>query len=63
MHFLERHIDYSYEWNVWALRRRALALANLRGKLTHGTQTALTHFKRDNDTQVRPGFRVYSLEP
>jgi hypothetical protein len=52
VHFLERHIDYSYEWNEWALRRRALSLANLRQKCTHGTQTALSHFKRDADTQV-----------
>ena len=22
VHFLERHIDKDYEWNVWALRRR-----------------------------------------
>ncbi|GAX72985.1 hypothetical protein CEUSTIGMA_g437.t1 [Chlamydomonas eustigma] len=52
VHFLERHIDYSYEWNEWALRRRVLSLANLRQKCTHGTQTTLTHFKRDGDTQV-----------
>ncbi|KXZ47973.1 hypothetical protein GPECTOR_31g335 [Gonium pectorale] len=52
VHFLESHIDKSYEWNVWALRRRALALANLRGKATHGTQTAESHFKRENETQV-----------
>ena len=52
MHFVEHHIDYSYEWNVWALRRRALALANLRQKRTHSTQTGLTHFKRDAESQV-----------
>jgi len=52
VHFVEKHIDHSYEWNQWALRRRALALANLRQKRTHSTQTALTHFKRENETQV-----------
>lgn len=51
-HFLEKHIDYSYEWNEWALRRRALQLANLRQKATHSTQTGLSHFKRDGETQV-----------
>lgn len=52
VHFVERHIDPSYEWNVWALRRRALALANLRQKATHSAQTAASHFRRDADTQV-----------
>ncbi|KAG2482843.1 hypothetical protein HYH03_018280 [Edaphochlamys debaryana] len=52
VHVMERHIDKSYEWNVWALRRRALALANLRGKATHSTQTNESHFKRENETQV-----------
>ncbi|GLC52820.1 hypothetical protein PLESTB_000672100 [Pleodorina starrii] len=52
VHFLERHIDKSYEWNVWALRRRALALANLRGKATRSTQTGESHFRRDNESQV-----------
>ncbi|GLI70957.1 hypothetical protein VaNZ11_016056 [Volvox africanus] len=52
VHFVERYIDKNHEWNVWALRRRALALANLRGKATHSTQTAESHFKRENETQV-----------
>ena len=52
VHFIEHHIDPSYEWNEWALRRRALNLANLRQKCTHSAQTVLTHFKRDGDTQV-----------
>lgn len=51
-HFVERHIDHSYEWNEWSLRRRALLLANLRQKTTHSAQTAESHFKRDNQTQV-----------
>lgn len=52
VHFVEQNIDPSYEWNEWALRRRALSLANLRQKRTHSTQSVLTHFKRDGDTQV-----------
>ena len=52
VHFIEHNIDPSYEWNEWALRRRALNLANLRQKCTHSAQTALSHFKRDGDTQV-----------
>ncbi|KAK9820007.1 hypothetical protein WJX72_005042 [[Myrmecia] bisecta] len=51
-HPIESNKDPSYEWNEWALRRKALALANLRQKRTHSTQTALSHFKRDNQTQV-----------
>ncbi|KAF8063785.1 cfap206 [Scenedesmus sp. PABB004] len=51
-HFTERHVDVDYEWNEWALRRRIIALANLRTKATHGAQTALSAFRRDGDTQT-----------
>jgi len=51
-HFQESNIDPKYEWNEWALRRRGLQLANLRGKRTHSTQTATSHFRRENETQV-----------
>jgi hypothetical protein len=51
-HFLEKHIDLNYEWNQWALRRRAIHLANLRNKATHSAQTLLSHFRRDNSMQV-----------
>ena len=40
LHVVEKRVDPSYEWNEWALRRRALDLANLRKKATHSTQTA-----------------------
>jgi len=30
LHVVEKRVDPSYEWNEWALRRRALDLANLR---------------------------------
>jgi hypothetical protein len=51
-HFVEKHLDHHYEWNEWALRRRALQLANLRTKATHSAQTHLSHFRRDGETQV-----------
>jgi hypothetical protein len=52
LHFVERHIDRKYEFSEWALRRRAVQLANLRQCATHGAQTDNSHFRRDNDTQV-----------
>lgn len=51
-HFMESNIVKSYEWNEWELRRKAIKLANLRQKVTHSVQTELSHYKRDNDTQV-----------
>merc|ERR1719399_1546704 len=51
-HFVEKHIDYSYEWNEWALRRRALHLANLRQKATKSQQTGGSAFRRESETQV-----------
>ena len=51
-HLVERHIDKDYEWNEWALRRRALHAANLLRKATHGSQTDSSHFRRENTTQV-----------
>jgi hypothetical protein len=52
VHFVDRHVDHRYEWNEWALRRKALALANLRGCATTSAQTDASHFRRDNDAQV-----------
>jgi len=51
-HFMERRIDVNYEWNEWALRRKALQLANIRACVTEGVQTDQSHFRRDNDSQV-----------
>mmetsp|Transcript_38761 Transcript_38761/g.51075 ORF Transcript_38761/g.51075 Transcript_38761/m.51075 type:complete len:685 (-) Transcript_38761:228-2282(-) len=51
-HFVEKHIDPSYEWNEWALRRRALKYANLRNCATTSQQTDDSHFRRQNETQV-----------
>lgn len=51
-HFMESNIVKSYEWNEWELRRKAIRLTNLRKKITHSTQTELSHYKRENTTQV-----------
>ncbi|XP_066035681.1 cilia- and flagella-associated protein 206 [Chamaea fasciata] len=51
-HILPPTIVRSYEWNEWELRRKAIKLANLRRKLTHGMQTHLSHMRRENCTQV-----------
>ncbi|XP_064396896.1 cilia- and flagella-associated protein 206-like isoform X2 [Halichondria panicea] len=51
-HFVESNIVKSYEWNEWELRRKAIKLANLRQRITHSVQTDLSHYKRDNTTQV-----------
>jgi hypothetical protein len=52
VHFVERHIDPRYEFSEWALRRRAIKLANLRKCATHSAQTDASNFRRDNDTQI-----------
>ena len=54
-HFVEKHIEANYEWNQWALRRRAIHMANLRSKATHSAQTLLSHFRRDGAVQVCVG--------
>ncbi|KAJ0026734.1 hypothetical protein NQD34_017734 [Periophthalmus magnuspinnatus] len=51
-HPVESYMDRTYEWNEWALRRKALKLADLRRKQTHSTQTKLSHLRRDNFTQT-----------
>ncbi|XP_007260533.3 cilia- and flagella-associated protein 206 [Astyanax mexicanus] len=51
-HLLESNIVKSYEWNEWELRRKAIKLANLRGKVTRSMQTNLSHMRRHNTTQT-----------
>ncbi|KAF4029201.1 hypothetical protein GN244_ATG19082 [Phytophthora infestans] len=51
-HFMEKRIDYNYDWNEWNLRRKAIKIANLRHCRTVGAQTALSSFRREVDTQV-----------
>ena len=48
----EGYIDKEYHWNEWELRRKAIRLSNLTHRVTHSTQTTLSHFKRENETQV-----------
>lgn len=45
------YIDKDQEWDEWILRRKVLQLADLRKKRTKGTQTLISHFKRENETQ------------
>lgn len=52
LHFQESHIDKSYEWNEWKLRQDALHVADIRRKTTSTTQTAFSHLRRENETQV-----------
>jgi len=51
-HLMEKNMDMSYEWNEWALRRRALQLANLRQKKTTSSQTDDSALRRSAETQV-----------
>ncbi|KAK9827171.1 hypothetical protein WJX74_009125 [Apatococcus lobatus] len=43
--------DPAYEWNLWSVRRRAVALTNLRHKATHSAQTESSCFRRHTATQ------------
>jgi hypothetical protein len=49
---IDNYKDTHYHWNEWELRRLALQLAGLRNKRTKSTQSALSHFRRDNDAQA-----------
>lgn len=51
-HFVDKHMDFQYEWNEWRLRRRALQLANLRQCRTVSCQTQLSAFRREAGAQV-----------
>lgn len=52
VHFVEKLVDYNYEWNEWSLRRKAIKIANLRHCKTVSCQTRLSAFRRETDTQV-----------
>lgn len=52
LHFEESNIDKSYEWNEWKMRRDALHMADIKRKQTSATQTALSHLRREAETQV-----------
>ncbi|KAK0155650.1 Cilia- and flagella-associated protein 206 [Merluccius polli] len=53
-HLLETNLVTTHQWNEWELRRQALKLANLRTRVTHSTQTNLSHLRRDNVSQTFP---------
>ena len=65
MHFVEKNMDPAYEWNEWALRRRALDLANLRQKATHSTQTVASALRRVHKpvSRARPSALAIGVEP
>jgi len=48
------YIDPNYVWNEWELKRQALQLADIMRKKTVSSQTILSHFRRENETQVYP---------
>lgn len=52
LHPVEKHIEPTYRWNQWDLRRLALKYVDMLGKQTHSTQTDLSHFRRENFSQV-----------
>jgi len=52
LHFLESNIDKDYKWNEWEMRKEALHMADIRRKSTSTTQTALSHLRRETETQV-----------
>ena len=55
VHFYENgHIDMNYVWNEWDLKKQALQLADIMRKKTISCQTYLSHFRRENETQVWP---------
>ncbi|KAA6398289.1 MAG: putative Cilia- and flagella-associated protein 206 [Streblomastix strix] len=51
-HFITQKIVPSYEWNEWALRRKAMQLVQLKTKKTHSAQTDASHFRREAETQA-----------
>ncbi|GBM67246.1 hypothetical protein AVEN_208952-1 [Araneus ventricosus] len=52
LHPTEKNIDYTYNWNQWSLRKQALKYVDLTSKKTLSTQTNLSHFRRENYSQV-----------
>lgn len=52
VHFVEKYIDYKYEWNEWNLRRKALQMLKLQKCKTVGSQTNRSSFMRVAETQV-----------
>ena len=59
LHARDCNLDRAYHWSEWELKRRALELANLRGKATHSAQTEVAAGRRDGQTQARAGHAGY----
>lgn len=61
-HIIDTHIDAKYRWNEWELRRHALLLVNLKTKKTHSSQTYISHFRRESETQhYNPKYYIFHL--
>jgi len=52
LHFEEKKIVPDYSWNTWDLRKKAMQIVKIRNKQTVSTQTFLSNFRRDNESQV-----------
>lgn len=48
-------MDYSYSWNVWDLRRKAIMLANARSCSTISAQTDINYHTFGVGTQTYDG--------
>jgi hypothetical protein len=48
------YIDKDHVWNEWDLKRNAIQLADIMRKKTVSCQTILSHFRRENETQIYP---------
>lgn len=51
-HPIESYIDHQYEFSEWKLRQHALKIADLRNRRTHSTQTHISRFRKEQQTQV-----------
>ena len=52
VHFMEKNFDSNYCWNEWELRKKAIQMANIRKRKTKATQTILSNFKVESNTQT-----------
>lgn len=62
-HPVSCNIDRQHEWNAWAMRKRAIAAANLCSKHTSGAQTTVSHFRKDTPSQVSRCLPSHVLSP
>jgi hypothetical protein len=52
LHFIESNIDKTYEWNCWTMRKKAVQIANIRKMKTRSSQTFLSSFRREMESQT-----------